>query len=685
MTDISLLGELYRRFLSTYLHQEAGRRTTEAFQRAREDLLRSFRGLQSHPTAESEAVATVPDLLLPHAKVGGERERRRWTHPITPGLTSKNSLIDETDPAIRRQQGEVILRFARWCYDDPDQLAAACQDLAQNPLVDRLHAGHFSPLLNGLRPESFLLIDGSTTRLWNRLIGSDLSLAIEAYPDANERVKDFLEANSDLFLQAEPSDLRVGDLFAIFSHWLIRIDRYTFPGMRYWSILVNDEEEWEAWRTGAFVALGDPGIGSLAGMSRGEFNRLRNQMADQSDAISKRGLNGLWRFARLVQEGDPFVVENEESEVLACGRFDGLYHFVEGVGAGHIRPVAWEDLGRRHIPNRRRGNPFIELDANSFRELSRAELSPIKRRKEAPVVKTLREDPVEYYPTPVEASAPRSLASLSEITLRDESLLCEWLNAIERKGQALFYGPPGTGKTFLALELARYLAGQSGGFSELVQLHPAYAYEDFVQGLRPGRRRDGQLEYRLEPGRFLDFCRRAAGQPGLAVLVIDEINRADLATVFGELLFALEYRDQPVPLAAGGELIVPANVRILATMNSADRSIALVDYALRRRFAFLAVEPDCKILHRYHGDGLDAPIIEPLCTLLEEINREIGDPAFYLGITYFLQPNLRTALPSIWRAEVEPFLEEYLFDRPQAVEPWRWRRVSGRFPRKEPG
>jgi MoxR-like ATPase len=259
------------------------------------------------------------------------------------------------------------------------------------------------------------------------------------------------------------------------------------------------------------------------------------------------------------------------------------------------------------------------------------------------------------------------------------STLERWVRAIHRRGQAVFYGPPGTGKTFLAQKLARHLVGGNDGFWEMVQFHPGYAYEDFVQGIRPVSDAAGQMRFERVPGRFLSFCRTARQREGLCVLVLDEINRANVARVLGELLVLLEYRGHSLPLAAGGSLSVPENVRLIGTMNTADRSIALVDYALRRRFAFLHLPPDYDLLRHYHqrhDTGFD---VEPLVDLLEMANRRIGDAHYALGITYFLQPDLATTLPDIWQMEIEPYLEEYFYNQPDQMAALRWAAVSGRF------
>ena len=265
-----------------------------------------------------------------------------------------------------------------------------------------------------------------------------------------------------------------------------------------------------------------------------------------------------------------------------------------------------------------------------------------------------------------------SLAEIVEATGFDEVELARWVRAIERKGQAVLYGPPGTGKTFLSEQLARHLAGGGDGFWEVVQFHPAYAYEDFVQGIRP--QSDGlQLSYPVVPGRFLEFCQKADTRDGTCVLIIDEINRANLARVFGELMYLLERRQREIPLAGGGLFKIPENVRLIGTMNTADRSIALVDHALRRRFAFLKLEPKVEVLRRYHHKtGLP---VEGLINVLQRLNQTIQDEHYFVGITYFLREELLAQIEDIWKMEIEPYLEEYFFDQPQKVDEFRWERI----------
>ena len=175
------------------------------------------------------------------------------------------------------------------------------------------------------------------------------------------------------------------------------------------------------------------------------------------------------------------------------------------------------------------------------------------------------------------------------------------------------------------------------------------------------------------------------------VLIIDEINRGNISKVFGELITLIEPskrigkdEELKVKLPYSGELFgVPQNLYIIGTMNTADRSIALVDHALRRRFAFLELRPDFELLRRKLAGQQDAVDVDALIRLLEQVNQTIGDPHYEVGISFFLRERLDTHLEDIWRMEILPYLDEYFFDNPSRVEPFAWERIAGRLLRGE--
>jgi hypothetical protein len=248
--------------------------------------------------------------------------------------------------------------------------------------------------------------------------------------------------------------------------------------------------------------------------------------------------------------------------------------------------------------------------------------------------------------------------------------ITSWLQTAHRKKHIVLQGPPGTGKTFIAQRLARLLTAGTTGLIDKVQFHPAYAYEDFIQGIRPqlgGR----TLSYELHDGRFVAFCKRAAKvDPAPCVLIIDELNRANLSRVFGELIYLLEYRSEDMPLAGGEKFQIPPNVYLIGTMNTADRSIALVDHALRRRFAFIRLDPQYNVLMAFLAKyGMAAA---PLVDVLRRVNAAIEDPNYAVGISFFMRADLKTTLPDIWSHEIEPYLEEFFFDNRLKAEQFRW-------------
>ena len=241
----------------------------------------------------------------------------------------------------------------------------------------------------------------------------------------------------------------------------------------------------------------------------------------------------------------------------------------------------------------------------------------------------------------------------------------------------IFYGPPGTGKTYIARKLAADLVGPEQ--VKLVQFHPAYTYEDFFEGYRPAPgAAEGTISFELKAGPLRQLVDRAREHPDQAfVLIIDEINRANLAKVFGELYFLLEYRDQAVDLLYSADdegFTLPTNLYVIGTMNTADRSIALIDAAMRRRFAFVALDPDTEptksLLGKWsahHGLGTTA------AALLAELNKRIEDPDFRIGPSYFMKGTTPDAhsherLERTWRTSILPLLQEHHYGEWDSVQ-----------------
>ncbi|MDW8804200.1 DUF4357 domain-containing protein [Streptomyces scabiei] len=265
--------------------------------------------------------------------------------------------------------------------------------------------------------------------------------------------------------------------------------------------------------------------------------------------------------------------------------------------------------------------------------------------------------------------------------LADELLVheTEWLREVRDllwdERQLVLYGPPGTGKTYLALKLAEFLGGGPEQV-KLVQFHPSYAYEDFFEGFRP--QEDSQtreVAFRLTAGplrELADLASREGNRHIPHFLIIDEINRANLAKVFGELYFLLEYRNKSVRLTySGDDFALPPNLFVIGTMNTADRSIALVDAAMRRRFAFVELsprtEPTSGLLRRWlEKEGRDT---EP-ADLLDVLNSRIDDADFRIGPSYLMKKGVyrEGGLERTWRTKILPLLEEHHYGEGLDIE-----------------
>jgi MoxR-like ATPase len=279
------------------------------------------------------------------------------------------------------------------------------------------------------------------------------------------------------------------------------------------------------------------------------------------------------------------------------------------------------------------------------------------------------------------AGAGRTGERYTEADFRRATFLSEdWLRRaralLDLKRQLILQGVPGTGKTHVARELARLLSGGRGGAVHLVQFHPAYSYEEFVEGIKAksvevnGRH---DVTYPVEDGLLCAFAAEAGRRPSEPhVLVIDEINRGNLPRIFGELLFLLEYRGQTVTLPySRRDFRLPANLYLVGTMNAADRSVALIDQALRRRFSFLDMPPDPAVLAawlRTHPPRSGPVFAEAVVSLLENLNARLrGDlgPPYQVGHSYFMVPELDEArLRVVWQHHVTPLLEEYFAGQP---------------------
>lgn len=282
----------------------------------------------------------------------------------------------------------------------------------------------------------------------------------------------------------------------------------------------------------------------------------------------------------------------------------------------------------------------------------------------------------------------------AEELLVAEPFLRHLEDLLQEKGQLIFYGPPGTGKTYLADRFAAALQPDSER-RMIVQFHPSMSYEDFFEGYRPRLDTQGNMSYELRPGPLALMAAKAEASPGVPhVLIIDEINRANLPRVFGELLFLLEYRNKSVRTAYRPDepFELPRNLFIIGTMNTADRSIAMIDAALRRRFHFIPFMPHEGAMQslladwlKKHGEPawvahLVDQVNDRLRTLLKGPHLQVGHSHFMVKAQDGHRPALtEERLERIWTYDVYPAIEDQLYGRPDQLDKFTWQHVLAEF------
>ena len=419
--------------------------------------------------------------------------------------------------------------------------------------------------------------------------------------------------------------------------------------------LVRGHDLIPVWRREGYASLRASKLREVeAGISRQELKAIVDEDYSQTSYAAKAAkLDEFHAFLSRMQVGD--LVATTSQGRFYLGTIAGTAEYVKSAdGLSNLRrSIDWAPEGFDY------GDLAGEIKARLQVQYDVVEMTQQLDLLEEMLGREVPEDE----PTPVvvrELRLPDATEDLAERLHVDLAWLQECIALLRDRPQLIFYGPPGTGKTFIAQHLAAHLAGDN---VRLVQFHPAYSYEDFFEGYRPLT--DGG--FALKPGPLRKVVDAARDNPSTPyVLIIDEINRGNLAKSFGELYFLLEYRSSNVDLLYATDddigFTLPENVFLIGTMNTADRSIALVDAAMRRRFAFVPLHPSepptSGVLRRWlAATQLDVGVAD----LLEELNRLIEDDDFKIGPSYLMRPAVHAdgGLERAWRTAILPLLEEH--------------------------
>lgn len=464
------------------------------------------------------------------------------------------------------------------------------------------------------------------------------------------------------------------------------LHRRNGPPHAYWRVgtTIDDKSFWSAMRDGGYAAVGWNKLGDLTSVEHSKKGReavraLMEQRYPNAANVVSRQAGQCFHFVRAMQERD-LVLAMEGQTVRGVGRVLGPYEHISGGGAmPHRRRVEWllvddwklpepEGLLTTFVQVQKSGRNLVEIESRLLAPKGPTSVSP--------------DLPIGGVPPTLPPLLP-----LSGIIARVESVLL-------RKRQVILYGPPGTGKTYWAerasdelvarawfgvtakgLSTAQQSKLREAAAIETCSFHPAYGYEDFLEGFRPIQTGNA-VGFQLRDGVFKRLCERArrdATHPYF--LLIDEINRGDIPRIFGELLTVLEKekRGKLVTLPLSGQSFsVPENVYVIGTMNTADRSIALLDAALRRRFGFVELLPDSSSLSTAATGGI------PLGPWLDALNRRVIEHAgrdarnLQIGHSYLMSDGapLRelSRFAEVLRDDIFPLLEEYCYEDFDALE-----------------
>jgi hypothetical protein len=507
-----------------------------------------------------------------------------------------------------------------------------------------IRAGHVLALHDGDTVTALarvLALDSADSLHWRRLPMLEAP-ELSATPGLRE-VKGDEAAQFKLGIDAVLRDVPASSLAT-----MMPVSTTSASGVRYWKVAPGRNGiAWSEWRQRGIAAIGWSDLGDISTLSEADF-QVRSKAKCGTDKRSA-GPYQVWLF-RAIQPGDRVIANNGRTSILGVGtvtegyRFRPGEHMVEGEDFPHQIKVKWDDTTARDIED------------------------------QSDWMRTLRELPQEKFDTLVGGSGavPFSVTNPSNIIL---------------------YGPPGTGKTYNVRRRAIELLGDAtaadapndhvqaewerlrrAGRIVFCTFHQAFAYEEFVEGLRAITNDDGDVHYRVEPGIFKRFAATAAQQRNVAfVLVIDEINRANIARVFGELITLLEPdkrlgspNELRVQLPSSKEWFgVPPNLHVVGTMNTADRSIALMDVALRRRFIFEEMMPDVEALAdaltEANVDTALSKLVVTVFTKLNERLRYLFDREHQIGHAYFFGVRSLDGLRAVFADRILPLLQEYFY------------------------
>ena len=436
--------------------------------------------------------------------------------------------------------------------------------------------------------------------------------------------------------------------------------------IHYWIYSPGDGAAiWDECYKNGFMAIGWDQIGDLnAYSSKDEMKQAMKEEIDPSKPYTNAA-HATWQFVHDMKPGDVVFAKKGMHLIVGRGVVESAYEFdPKRNHYKNVRKVKWTHKGEWQHPGQAVMKTLTDITAYTdyVEKLNAIFASDTIDDEEATVIEHPAYDAEDF---------------LEEVFMDEDSY--ETLVALVRnKKNVILQGAPGVGKTFAAKRLAYSMMGvKDPNRVMMVQFHQSYSYEDFIMGFRPS-----ETGFELKRGAFYNFCKNAEiDSENEYFFIIDEINRGNLSKIFGELFMLIESDKRGVELQllySDERFSVPGNVYIIGMMNTADRSLAMLDYALRRRFAFFEMKPgfDTEGFRGYRM-GLASDKFDRLINCVGNLNAAIAadeslGEGFCIGHSYFCNLKKATdqALSGIVEYELIPLLKEYWFDEPIKVKDW---------------
>lgn len=439
--------------------------------------------------------------------------------------------------------------------------------------------------------------------------------------------------------------------------------------VHYWIYAPGDGAMyWDEFYSAGIMGIGWDDIGDLSAYNtKSEMRQAMQEKIDPSRSF-KNDAHATWQFVYEMKPGDIIFAKKGMHQVIGRGVVDSDYEFdPQRDHYKNIRQVKWTHKGEWQHPGQAVMKTLTDITAYTDY------VEKLNSLFESEIEDDI-EEPVEIDLKPYDADM-----FLEEVYM-DKNKYDTLVALVEKKKNVILQGAPGVGKTFAAKRLAYSIMGvKDPSRVMMVQFHQSYSYEDFIMGFRPTQ--EGGFE--LKHGAFYDFCKSAEvdSEDTPYFFIIDEINRGNLSKIFGELFMLIESDKRGIELKllyADEKFSVPKNVYIIGMMNTADRSLAMMDYALRRRFAFFDMDPGFNTKgFRQYQEGLQSERFNKLIERVESLNADIASDdslgeGFCIGHSYFceLKETSDQTLSGIVEFELAPLLKEYWFDEPAKAKTW---------------